>query len=181
MATRPTVGGSDGTWGTELNDHLDISLDDDGKVDDGAAQTTSAAPTADAELANKKYVDDQIAAAVAGAGFWKTDGTQVFNTSMTAANTFQDLDLSAQVGSNNALVFIQITGTTGAIVLVKPKGEGGVYSKHDTADGGSCRVDLDSSGDFAYVVTTTDASGVIQIAAQDNSTTITMKLIGYIN
>ena len=60
MATRPTVGGSDGTWGTELNVHLDVSLDDDGKVDDGAAQTTSAAPGADAELANKKYIDDQV-------------------------------------------------------------------------------------------------------------------------
>lgn len=60
MANRPTVGGSDGTWGTELNAHLDVSLDTDGKVDDGAAQTTSAAPGADAELANKKYVDDEI-------------------------------------------------------------------------------------------------------------------------
>ena len=60
MATRPTVGGSDGTWGTELNTHLDVSLDADGRVDDGAKQTTTAAPTSDAELANKKYVDDQI-------------------------------------------------------------------------------------------------------------------------
>lgn len=62
MATRPTVGGSDGSWGTELNAHLDVSLDDDGKVDDGATQTTSAAPTADAELANRKFVTDQDAA-----------------------------------------------------------------------------------------------------------------------
>ena len=60
MATRPTPGGSDGTWGTELNAHLAVSLAADGKIKDGAAQTTSAAPSADAELANKKYVDDEI-------------------------------------------------------------------------------------------------------------------------
>lgn len=70
MATKPTVGGSDGSWGTELNAHIDVSLDADGKIDDGAAQTTSAAPTADAELANKKYVDDQILAASGVAEAW---------------------------------------------------------------------------------------------------------------
>jgi len=70
MATRPTVGGSDGTWGDELNTYLDVSLDTAGKVDDGAAQTTSAAPAADAELANKKYVDDNttMIPAITGAG-----------------------------------------------------------------------------------------------------------------
>lgn len=62
MATKPTPGGSDGTYGTELNEFLDVSLASDGKIADGAEQSTSAAPAADAELANKKYIDDRIAA-----------------------------------------------------------------------------------------------------------------------
>lgn len=60
MATKPTPGGSDGTYGTELNAFLDVSLDSDGKVINEALQTASTAPSADAALANKKYVDDQI-------------------------------------------------------------------------------------------------------------------------
>ena len=59
MATKPTPGGSDGTYGTELNAFLDVSLAADGKVKDGAVFSTSAAPSVDAGVANKKYVDDQ--------------------------------------------------------------------------------------------------------------------------
>ncbi len=58
MATKPTPGGSDGTYGTEMNAFLDVSLADDGKIKDGAVFSTSAAPTADASVSNKKYVDD---------------------------------------------------------------------------------------------------------------------------
>ena len=60
MATRPTPGGSDGTWGTKLNAHLAVSLATDGKVLDGAVFSTSAAPTVDAGVSNKKYRDDLI-------------------------------------------------------------------------------------------------------------------------
>ena len=60
MATKPTPGGSDGTYGTELNAFLDVSLASDGKVKDGAVFSTSAAPTVDAGVANQKYVDDNI-------------------------------------------------------------------------------------------------------------------------
>ncbi len=60
MATKPTPGGSDGTYGTELNAFLDESLASDGKIKTEALQTDSTAPVADAALTNKKYVDDLV-------------------------------------------------------------------------------------------------------------------------
>ena len=69
MATKPTPGGSDGTYGTELNAFLDVSLASDGKVINEALQTASTAPVADAALANKKYVDDQVDAEVTARSF----------------------------------------------------------------------------------------------------------------
>lgn len=60
MATKPTPGASDGTYGSELNTHLEISLASDGKVKDGAIFSSSTAPTVDAGVANKKYVDDNV-------------------------------------------------------------------------------------------------------------------------
>jgi hypothetical protein len=124
MATKPTVGGSDGTWGTELNAYTDVSLDADGKVDDGAAQTTSAAPTADAELANKKYVDDQIHPAsteqivkgwarVSGAGA-DLASYNVTSTSKLATGQYRvtwDTDFS----STGYAVVAMVAGTNGEI------------------------------------------------------------------
>ena len=48
MATKPTPGGSDGTYGTELNAFLDESLASDGKIKDGAV-LEAATETADGD------------------------------------------------------------------------------------------------------------------------------------
>ena len=58
MATKPTPGASDGTYGTEMNVFLDVSLDVNGKIATEALQTDSTAPVADAAVANKLYVDN---------------------------------------------------------------------------------------------------------------------------
>ncbi len=75
MATKPTPGGSDGTYGTEMNAFLDVSLASDGKIIDGAVFSTSAAPTVDAGVTNKKHVDDQITANVPLSAESNTDST----------------------------------------------------------------------------------------------------------
>jgi hypothetical protein len=63
---------------------------------DGAEMATSAAPTTDAGIANKAYADST--------GACNASGVTVFNATLTAANTWQDLDLSAIVGARTALV-----------------------------------------------------------------------------
>jgi len=67
MAIFPADGGSDGTWGAELRAYHAISTDlATGKIKDGAVQVTSAAPTVDEGVANKKYVDDNVVGVLNG-------------------------------------------------------------------------------------------------------------------
>lgn len=84
MATKPTPGGSDGTYGAELNTFLDESLASDGKIKDGAVFSTSAAPSVDAGVANKKYVDDRGASGKAITA-WVSFTGQVSNAGLPTA------------------------------------------------------------------------------------------------
>lgn len=163
MANRPTVGGSDGTWGTELNEHLDVSLDTDGKVDDGAAQTTSAAPSADAEIANKKYVDDEIttaiAAAIGVAGQWHHDGRQIY--AVNAPTSFTDFDLSSYVGSNYALVYLKVRNNSGSSRKYWFRENGETEDFKDPA-GGVSTTEVGANGKFEYIIVETDSSGIFE-------------------
>ena len=192
MATQPTPGGDAGSWGTELNEYLSVSLAADGKVKTEALQTDSTAPSADAAVANKKYVDDQITAAVAGAGFYNDNSGEaaVFSAVLGANGTFQDLDLSSVVGSNYALCFFQVRKVSGTdtYYAMKPKGQGvATFARHlaespASALGGCVAVMLhDAASEYAYMTCATDSAGAIQHGVTTvASRTIEVKLLGYI-
>ena len=150
MATKPTPGGSDGTYGTELNAFLDISHNADGT---------------------------QKALYIA-------DGTTVFNTTLGSANTFQDLDINAQVGANVALCFFKVTlaGASDAYAM-KPKGDAATFTemKNQATNAGGTSVLYNGSGTgVKFTICSTDSSGIIEHAITANGVTVTIVLVGYI-
>ncbi len=138
---------------------------------------TNAAPTEDTQIPNKKYVDDQIAAAISVAA----DGSTVFNARLSVDEAWQDLDLSAKVGANVAMVYLEVTGSATVYFAVKPKGYGsadvGNHYQGEIAGASACYL---NSVKVCYLTCMTDSSGVIQIGGSDITTTITLKLVGYV-
>lgn len=106
MASLPTTGGSDGTYGTELNEYLLVSHASDGKIKDGAVFTTSAAPTVDAGVTNKKHVDDTISAALVA------DSNT--NAGYTANDSNGDAMLKSHAYKAQTLGFVSVYATLNA-------------------------------------------------------------------
>ena len=119
MAAKPTPGGSDGTYGTELNEFLDVSLAADGKVKDGAVFSTSAAPTVDAGVANKAYVDG-----LAVKGWVQFDGTGTpsitgsFNVSSITDNGTGDYTVNWDTNFADATYVVSVVNSAGNAFVV---------------------------------------------------------------
>jgi len=129
------------------------------------------------QQAGKAYTDNHKATSASAA--------TVFNTTLTAANTFQDLDLSGTVGSNLALVQLEITSNSGsAPYAAKPKGQGSAtFLDHIHTSGfatGGSSFHPQNAGKYGYITLFTDSNGVIQHGCTNNTTTHTVKVIGYI-
>jgi len=153
-----------------------------GFLDEDAMGTDSATAVA-SQQSIKAYVDTQDAAVIAGAGFVKASTDIVFNTTMTVASTFQALDLSGTVGSNTALVFLEVTANAAGNYVTKPTGRGGAFGIHYNAnhrDYGGTNIVFEANGDIGYVTVLTDSSGSIDHGYTLNSTTITITVLGYI-
>ena len=111
----------------------------------------------------------------------QADGSTVFNATLGAANTFEDLDLSSYVGATVALVLLEITSDAASYFAVKPKGGGGAAAAHfntpDTPNGaGASSCTLTSASEYRHLITATDSSGLVEIAAGNNTTTFTIKV-----
>lgn len=183
-AVLPVVGGSNNSWGSELNEFLSVSLDaTTGNIKDGAVGTTQAANDNSTKIATTAYVDTKI-------GFIKVPAsTEIFNGTIGTVDTFQDLDVSAKTGAVSSLLFIQghFVATGGVHrFAIKPKGAGSeTEAFHYTGVGafaaGCCAVYVQSEQYFYFTVMT-DSAGVVQIAdSVKTSNTIVLNLLGYVN
>lgn len=125
---------------------------------------------------------DYKIAQLEAASFLNISSATVFNTSLTSSNTWQDLDLSSEVGVNAALVFFEIKAGGSIDFWYKPKGQGaGSAANHRMDGGGIGNIDFPAGGNkYTYGICMTDGSGVIQIAGDDNSNTLTIKILSYI-
>jgi hypothetical protein len=125
----------------------------------GRADVTT--PATDPAIANKKYVDDQITAAQSSYGL-RYSGAQVYNAN--APNSWTDLDLSAVVGSNRALVYLKVvnTGTANGFTFRTNGGTEDIGNNNDMLAAAACTGARIGQNDAAFILVITDTNGIIE-------------------
>jgi len=122
-------------------------------IDDDTMATATATTLATSESI-KAYVDNN-------SGLKASTATGTISTS--SANTFQDFDLSAVVGSNKAMVIMEVfDGTNGRTIFFRTKGST-VSPYGATVQGGSNTALLGTADGGATVIVTTDSSGFLEV------------------
>ena len=108
----------------------------------------------------------------------KASGNTVFNTSMSAANTWQTLDLSSVVGSRRALVQLRVTASSNGVYRIGIDQSGAIVTH--IVNGAPDTVHLNVGSDVGFLTIMTHSDGTISHSAHDNSIVYTVTLIGYI-
>jgi hypothetical protein len=128
--------------------------------------------------ASVDYVDAAPMAYVAEYAMKYSGATGTFSTT---ANTFVDLDLSSIVGSNRALVILEVYDCSRAnSIFYRTKGStlvpfvGGTYSGWGAASG-----TLGTSDNGGTVIVTTDENGIMQHRADSTSTGVNYTVQAY--
>jgi len=140
-------------------------------IDDDTMATATDTTLATSESI-KAYVDSiSLKAPTAG-----STGT------ISATTSYQDLDLSAAVGSNTALVIMEVYGGSIAVDLnFKTKGSSIVsaYLANNTAGWGASGAVTSTGSTGSTVIFVTDSSGVVQFKGNTASTSINYNIQVY--
>ncbi len=163
------------------------TLDVTGNIDPTTYETTNGGFLDEDDMASDaadKVISQQSSKAYADARSWQQEDTGVFATSMTAANTFQDLDLSGTIGSNTALVLLSVQlNASGGVYVAKEKGTGSAFTAYNSGAAGSgmgaSSIHYEGTNKIGQVLVSANSSGVIQHGASNDSSTFTIKVIGY--
>jgi hypothetical protein len=151
---------------------------------DASATKTTAAPGADAQIANKKYIDDQITATIAGAGFYKNSGAALNGGAAygpLTAGTYVEVDVSAIVGSNRALCYLRVQNTTAgdSTCTIRDRDESTNWG-HDDFDKPSAARCFAEQNEYGAIVAPCNASGKLEITSDQSGDTWKVWLMGYV-
>lgn len=166
---------------TEGENYVDVPFDAVRKIDKADINsflkfplTPASAPVNDYDIANKKYVDDNVGATIT------FPNSTVFNN--TAPTTMTDLDLSSVVGANSAMVYLKVQNNQGSgshSYNFRTKGDETVSVDTVYAIGGVTSCDPTSDNSIAYVWVLTNTSGVIQWLGVGAPSTV-LKVMAYL-
>jgi len=142
--------------------------------DDMASDSAVKVPT---EQSVKAYAD----AIAAAKGVFVGSGTAIFATTLTVANTWQDLDLSSIVGVGLRLVQLEVMLNADFGYMMKTKGWGETPPKYPSGYVGPNSAHFPGINPCSLQFTVmTDASGVVQHCGTNALNTVTVKVIGYV-
>jgi len=134
----------------------------------GSLLASSDAPTTDAMIANKKYVDDLAIASVA---------TSPEAKAVTLSTSWQSVTL-ADVTVKSIVTVVVKPVSVSSIIAVRPKSDTAIVSSLDSNTVGA-NIGFVSATRSPILVTTTDASGNIDILSQ-NTGTVTVTVLSHI-
>lgn len=144
-------------------------------VPDTSQLATAAAPAADAQIANKKYVDDNDA--VLDAKFplyWKgVNSTNVLNGQLTSAYNNDIIDCSGIVGANSALILAYVSVDSSNRAIFIRDSAGGLEIVHHISTG---YLTGEKNGPIIFKV---DTDGKADAKARTYTQTWNIWVIGY--
>ena len=117
-------------------------------------------------------------------------GTTVFNSTLSVASTFEDLDIGATITdlASGGLAFLEVSTADAQapndVYIVKPKGFGvATFNSHYKTStilaAGMVPMNFDNPS-YYYTMATVDANGLVSHGCTGNDVTIVVKVVGYI-